>query len=153
MKGAAPVVDDRFKAYCFRPVVAVVELGRLRAFFRAIGETNPAVIEPDASGLIAIPPTYLSCLEMLDAENPFGFVDEIGIRIEDILHADQTFTYHLPIHVGDRLTFNGRVSDIFEKKNGMLTFVIQDAEVFNQHNRLVAEVRRTFVIKRKARSE
>jgi len=147
-----PVVDGKFKGYRFRPLLAEVEHGRLRAFFRAIGETNPGVVEPDASGLIAIPPTYLFCLEMLDAENPFGFVDEIGIRIEDILHADQSFTYHLPIHVGARLTFNGRVSDIFEKKNGLLTFVIQDVEVSNQHKQIVADIRRTFVIKKKAPS-
>jgi MaoC dehydratase-like protein len=146
------VVDSKFKGHCLRPITAVVEPGRLRAFFRAIGETNPAVIEPDASGLVAIPPTYLFCLEMLDAENPFGFVEEIGVGIQDILHADQSFTYHLPIHVGDRLTFNGRVSDIFEKKNGLLTFVIQDVEVLNQHNQLAAEIRRTFVIRKEARA-
>ena len=145
-----PVVDAKYKGHRFNPVMASVEPGRLRAFFRAIGETNPDVIGPDASGRIAIPPTYLFCLEMLDAENPFGFVEEIGVGIEQILHADQGFTYHLPIHVGDKLKFNGRVSDIFEKKNGLLTFVIQDVDVFNQYDKLAAEIRRTFVIKHKA---
>ena len=135
------------KGYPFRPVTATVEPGRLRAFFQAIGETNPWVTEPDASGLVAIPPTYLFCLEMLDAADPFGFVHEIGIRIENILHADQSFTYLRPVHVGDRLTFHGVVSDMFEKRNGALKFVVQDVHVFNQQDERVAEIRRTFVVK------
>jgi hydroxyacyl-ACP dehydratase HTD2-like protein with hotdog domain len=144
------MVNLGFKGHRFRPIVAEVERARLRAFFRAIGETNPAVVEPDASGRIAIPPTYLFCLEMLDAENPLAFLEEIGVPTEQSLHADQTFSYHLPIYVGDRLTFNARVVDIFQKKGGLLTFVIQDVEVLNQDNQLVAEIRRTLVVKQKA---
>jgi len=145
-----PAVDRAYVGHRFRPVTAVVEPRRLHAFFKAIGETNPAVIDPDESGLVAIPPTYLFCLEMLDADNPFGFVEEIGIGIGDILHADQSFTYHRPVHVGDRLTFQARVSDIFDKKNGELTFVIQHVAVTDQNDRLAAEIRRTFVIKQEA---
>jgi hypothetical protein len=144
------MLDLKFKGHRFRPIVAEVEGARLRAFFKAIGETNPSVVEPDASGRIAIPPTYLFCLEMLDAENPLAFLQEIGVPTEQSLHADQTFSYRLPIHVGDRLTFNARVSDIFEKKNGLLIFVVQDVEVLNQDNQLVAEIRRTLVVKQKA---
>ncbi len=142
-----PTVDRAYTGHRFTPVHAVVEPRRLVAFFKAIGETNPAVTEPDESGLVAIPPTYLFCLEMLDADNPFGFVEEIGIGIGDILHADQSFTYHLPVHVGDQLTFHGRVSDIFDKKNGQLTFIIQHVDVLNQRDQLVAEIRRTFVVR------
>lgn len=142
------MVDLANKGYRFKPVVATVEGGRLRAFFRSIGETNPAVIGRDASGRVAIPPTYLFCLEMLDADDPFGFVNEIGVGIDEILHANQSFTYHHPIHVGDTVTFRASVSDIFEKKNGVLTFVVQDVEIFDQDERMVAEVQRTFVIRK-----
>jgi hypothetical protein len=145
-----PAIDAKFKGYRFRPVTTVVEAGRLQAFFDAIGETNSAMINATAGGRIALPPTYLFCLEMLGADSPFAFVEEINIDIGDILHADQSFTYHLPVYVGESLTYNGRVSDIFEKKNGELTFVIQDVDVFNQEHRLIAEMRRTFVIKRTA---
>jgi hypothetical protein len=149
MKGASAMLDHKYKGHQFRPIIAVVEHARLRAFFRAIGETNPTVIEPDASGRVAIPPTYLFCLEMLDADNPLGFLEELDTQTDQALHADQTFAYHLPVYVGDRLTFRGRVSDIVEKKNGLLTFVIQDVQVLNQDNQLVAEVRRTIVLKQR----
>ncbi len=142
------MVELANKGYRFKPVVATVEGGRLRAFFRSIGETNPAVTEPDASGRIAIPPTYLLCLEMLDADDPFGFVNEIGVSIDEILHANQSFVYHQAIYVGDTVTFRARVSDIFEKKNGALTFIVQDVEILNQDEQLVAEIQRTFVIRK-----
>lgn len=141
------MLDATLIGYRFRPVEAVVEAGRLRAFHKAIGENNEAMIAPDASGAVAIPPTYLFCLEMLDAENPFGFIEEIGIGIEKILHADQSFNYHLPIHVGTRLRFEARVSDVIQKKNGMLTFIVQDVDVRDQDDRLAAEIRRTFVVR------
>jgi len=142
------MVDPSIKGYQFKPVVGTVEGGRLRAFFRSIGETNPAVTGPDTSGRVAIPPTYLFCLEMLDADDPFGFVNEIGVGIDEILHANQSFTYHHPIYVGDTVTFRAKVGDIFEKKGGALIFVVQDVEISNQDEKLVAEIQRTFVIRK-----
>jgi hypothetical protein len=127
------------------PVPATVEPGRLRFFRKAIGETAPK----DGQG---VPPTYLFCLEMMDAGNPFRFVDEIGVAITDILHADQSFTYHAPVHVGDILTFEARVTDVFDKKNGLLTFIVQEVNVVNQNAVPVADIRRTFVVQNAARA-
>jgi hypothetical protein len=125
------------------PVTATVEPGRLRSFQKAIGESG----SQDRQN---VPPTYLFCLEMMDAANPFRFVDEIGVAITDILHADQSFTYHSPVHVGDTLTFEARVTDVFEKKNGLLTFIVQEVHVVNQDAVTVADIRRTFVVQNAA---
>lgn len=141
------MVDPDCKGHRFTPVVAHVEAARLQEYLRAIGETNPAVAGPEGSEPAVIPPVYLFCLEMLDAEDPFRFVNEIGIRADEILHADQSFRYHHPIRIGDTLTFQARVSDLFDKKNGALTFVTQDVDVLDQNERLVAEISRTFVVR------
>jgi hypothetical protein len=125
-------------------VTATVEPGRLRAFRKAIGET----VSEDRG----VPPTYLFCLEMMDAANPFRFVDEIGVAITDILHADQSFSYRAPVEVGDTLTFNARVTDVFDKKNGLLTFIVQEVNVVNQDAVPVADIRRTFVVQNTARA-
>ncbi len=138
--------DDR-KGHRFTPVTATVEPGRLRFFHKAIGETNPAVTGPDGSGRTAVPPTYLFCLEMLDAENPFAFVDELGLGITDILHGEQAFVYHAPVHVGDVLRFEGRLADVLHKKDGRLTFLVQDVSVTNKNGVQVAEITRTIVLR------
>lgn len=137
------MLSESFVGYEFRPTTAVVEGGRLRFFHKVIGETNPAIKSRDAP----IPPTYLFCLEMMDAENPFGFVEEIGVSISEILHAEQGFEYLAPVFVGDHVTFRYRVSDVVHKKNGALTFVIQDGVVTNQGGVVVAKIRRSFAIK------
>jgi hypothetical protein len=133
----------KYIGYRFTPVTATVESGRLRFFRKAIGEMRQ-------DDFRTIPPTYLFCLEMMDAKNPFRFVDEIGVAITDILHADQSFIYYAPVHVGDVLTFEASVADIFDKKNGLLTFVVQEVKVINQDAVPVAEIRRTFVIQNAA---
>jgi hypothetical protein len=125
------------------PVTATVEPGRLRSFQKAIGEEGLQ----DRSD---VPPTYLFCLEMMDAANPFRFVDEIGVAIADILHADQSFAYRAPVDVGDTLTFDARVTDVFDKKNGLLTFIVQEVTVVNQDSVTVADIKRTFVVQNTA---
>jgi hypothetical protein len=138
-------LDDR-KGHVFAPVTATVEPGRLRFFNKAIGESNPAMVTPDTSGRLPVPPTYLFCLEMLDAENPFAFVEELGVQITNILHAGQEFTYLAPVHVGDVLRFEGRLADVFHKKGGQLTFLVQQISVTNQDHVQVAEIVRTIVL-------
>jgi hypothetical protein len=138
-------VNPKFIGYELTPVKAVVEGGRLRAFLRAIGDDNPAFGAADEGG--TIPPTYLFCLEMLDSPHPFGFIEELGISIADILHADQGFTYHIPVRVGDTILFRARVKDIAVKKGGALTFVLQEVAVTNQDGDLVAQIDRSFAIR------
>jgi acyl dehydratase len=125
-------------------VRANVEPGRLRYFFDAVGERNPvyrdaAVAKAAGYGAIPIPPTYLFCLEMMDAEKPFEFFE--------LLHVEQRFTYHAPAVVGDTLTFRSRVSDVVDKKGGALTIVDVTTAVTNQRGERVAEALRTIVIR------
>jgi acyl dehydratase len=70
------VVDRSAIGHSFTPVHATVEPGRLRYFFNALGERNPIYRDTEAAkaagyAAIPIPPTYLFCLEMMDAEKPF----------------------------------------------------------------------------------
>ncbi len=64
---------------------------------------------PKAIPPTPVPPTYLFCLEMMDAERPFEFLTELKIDLARVLHGEQRFTYHAPAVVGDKLTLS-RVS-------------------------------------------
>src|SRR3546814_7749118 len=91
------------------PVVkARVEAGRLRAFRRTIGSADPS--NPVA------PPTYLFALEMLEADRPLAFAEELGVDMAKVLHSEQAFTYFAPVRAGDEIVLETIVSDIFEKK-------------------------------------
>ena len=146
------MVDQSAVGRRFTPVTARVEPGRLRYFFNTLGETNPVYrdsITAQAAGYTAVPapPTYLFCLEMMDAAEPFEFLTALGIDIARVLHGEQRFDYRAPVVVGDTLTFKPRVSSVTDKKGGAMTLVVIETEVTNQHGVHVADAARTIVVR------
>jgi acyl dehydratase len=128
-----------------------VEKGQLRFFAKAIGETNPIYYDEGAARAagyrsLPAPPTFTFCLDM-QKENPFKELDEMGINLGNMLHAEQSFTYHAPICAGDSITIENRVADIYDKKGGALEFVVQEYAARNQEGTLVAEMRRVLVVR------
>ena len=57
-----------------------------------------------------------------------------------MLHGEQQFRYHAMAHAGDKLRFEPRIADIYDKKGGALEFVRARDAVTNQHGALVAEL-------------
>ena len=146
------MVDQSAVGRSFKPVTARVEPGRLRYFFNTLGERNPvyrdaAAARADGYSAIPAPPTYLFCLEMMDAERPFEFLTELKIDLARVLHGEQSFTYHAPVVVGDTLTFKSRVTDVTDKKGGAMTMVVVVTEITNQHGAHVADTARTIVVR------
>jgi acyl dehydratase len=83
----------------------------------------------------------------MDVPNPFENYEKSGARLERILHANQEFTYHKPAVAGDTLTFESEIADIYEKKGGMLEFLVESTTVFNQLNEHVADMVTTLVVR------
>ncbi|MBC5765784.1 MaoC family dehydratase N-terminal domain-containing protein [Ramlibacter albus] len=108
-----------------------VEQSRLRFFAKATGG------DPESR---AVPPTYFFCLE---SESPHSTVmrETLGLDYKRLLHGEQGFTYHAMAYAGDTLTFEQRIEDIYDKKNGALEFVVRKTRVTNQRQELVAELR------------
>lgn len=151
------MVDQSAVGRNFTPVTATVEPGRLRHFLNTLGERNPVyrdIKEAHAEGYASapVPPTYLFCLEMMDAERPFEFLTELNIDLARVLHGEQRFTYHAPVVVGDTLTFQSRVTDVADKKGGAMTMIVVETRVINQHGAHVADTARTIVVRNRATS-
>ena len=105
------MVDQSAVGRSFTPVTAHVEPGRLRYFFNTLGERNPiyrdaAVARTNGYGAIPVPPTYLFCLEMMDAGQSVRIPDALKIDLARVLHGEQSFFYRAPVVVGDTLTFS-----------------------------------------------
>jgi acyl dehydratase len=149
------MVDQSAVGRSFTPVTARVEPGRLRFFLDTLGEQNPVYRDEAAARAVGysarpIPPTYLFCLELMDAEYPFEFLTALNIDLARVLHGEQRFTYHAPVVVGDTLTFNSRVTGVADKKGGAMTMVVVETEVTNQHGAHVADTARTIVVRNQA---
>ena len=123
----------------------------IRKFADAIGDSDPIYQDRDAARAagyddVPAPPTYGAFL-MMDRPDPIAFVGRLGIDLKRMLHAEQKFTYHAPILAGERLTITERISDIYDKKNGALEFLILDAEVRKDDGTLAEEIRRVLVVR------
>ena len=128
-----------------------MEKGRLRFFAKAIGETNPIYFDEKAAHAaghraLLVPPTFLFCLEM-EAPDPAAIRNLLGLDYRRLLHGEQGFVYNAPAYAGDTLTFEQRIEDIYDKKNGALEFVLRKTKVTNQDQQWVADLRTVTVMR------
>lgn len=122
-----------------------VEAPQLNLFLKALGETNPIFHDAAAARAagyrdITIPPTYLFCLQMTAPPDSYAFYRNLGINAGRLLHGEQGFRYHIPVCLGDVLTFHTKIKNIYEKKGGALTMVERESRVLNEAEQHMADV-------------
>lgn len=146
---------DKFLGMVSEPRVVEIEKGFLKFFAKATGETDPVYFEEDAARAaghpaLPAPPTYLFSLALSAPARRGDIFDKeggMGVDMMHVLHGDQSFTYHRPIHAGDRLTLTTTTRDIFAKKGGALEFVVQDTDAVNDAGELCVQMRMTTVVR------
>ena len=145
------MIDRKFIGHTLPPFEVLVEKGRLKFFAKSIGQTDPVYIDDDAARAaghpaLPVPPTFLFCLEM-EAPDPAAIRNLLGMDYRRLLHGEQGFVYEHMAYAGDVLTFEQRVDDIYDKKNGALEFVVRLTQVTNQHGQAVAQLRTVSVLR------
>ena len=125
--------------------VLPIERTRLQFFAKATGETRAEYLDVAAARAagyadLPAPPTFLFAAE-LDSGVSNQLLTDLGIPLSKLLHGEQSFTYYKPVCAGDTVTVRSTISNVYEKKNGALEFVVKDSRATNQHNELVAELR------------
>ncbi len=143
------MIDRKWIGHELPAAVLPIERTRLQFFAKAIGETDPVYVDraaAQAAGYpdLPAPPTFLFAAE-LDAGVTDKLLDDLGIPLANLLHGEQSFVYHCPVCVGDTVTVRSKITDIYDKKNGALEFVVKTSRVTNQDDVLVAELSTTIV--------
>lgn len=143
------MIDKSQIGRTFPPHTVEVEKGRLRFFATAVGETKAEYVDEAAAKAagyrsLPVPPTFFFSLE-IEQPDPFGWFRDVGLNLAKVLHGEQSFTYHAPACAGDALTFESRIADIYDKRNGALEFVVKETKVTNQDGRHVADLRSVIV--------
>jgi acyl dehydratase len=123
---------------------ATAPASQLKFFAKATGETRPVYTDEAAAHdaghpALPLPPTFLFSLEL--TAPPSNWRDDVGIRLDRILHGEQSFDYHRMAYAGDTLHFVTRIADIYDKKQGALSFVVRETRVTNQDGAHVADLR------------
>ena len=129
-----------------------VEAGHVLAFARALGEPDPPDGLPEPGDLA--PPTFAIASAQFDPDYPLrprpgtpwhGSGGDAGLVTAGAggLHAEQHFTYHRPIRVGDVLTRTTRPGEEWEKqgRSGRLRFREQITEFRDEAGELVVTAR------------
>lgn len=129
-----------------------VEKHPLRFFARAIGDLDPIHHDEAAAAAagyrsLVAPPTYVACLSSIANPDPGALFKQLGVDPGRILHGEQQITLHRPICAGDRVFFNTRIADIYDKRQGALEFVVLETEVSDQHRNRMAETRAVIVVR------
>jgi acyl dehydratase len=143
------MIDKKWIGHELPASLLPIERTRLQFFAKAIGETDPVYTDSAAArgaGYpdIPAPPTFLFAAE-LDSGVTERLLADLDIPIAKLLHGEQRFTYHKPACVGDTVTVRSTISDIYDKKNGALEFVVKTSRAVNQRDELVADLQTVIV--------
>ena len=126
------------------------EVGRehIRSFALAIGDPNPVYLDPAAARAlghrdVVAPPTFLTVLALRFGANGPVVDSELGLDYALVVHGEQTFTHHRPIHPGDRLSGVTTITGIRDAgRNELMTMA---TEVTDEAGAAVATLVSTIV--------
>lgn len=143
------MIDRKWIGHELPASVLPLERTRLQFFAKAIGETDPVYTDPAAArdagyADLPAPPTFLFAAE-LDSGASNRLLADLGIPLAKLLHGEQGFGYHRAACAGDTVTVRSTITDIYDKKNGALEFVVKSSRATNQRDELVAELRTVIV--------
>lgn len=123
---------------------------RVKLFCQAIGEDDPVYCDPAAARAAGhptcpAPPTFLKAVEG-DHFSSAQLMSLLKVPLHGVLHAEQSFDHLAPVYVGDRIEVSRKVTDIFDKKNGALTFIVVDTH-YRRAGQPVASSRQTILVR------
>jgi len=132
------------------PAPETYEVGRehIRQFADAIGDASPLYRDPDVARAaghrdVIAPPTFLHALGFRFREpNP---LTDPAVRVDysRIVHGEQGFAAHRPVHAGDVLTMVTTITDI--RDAGKNELLVTETSITDQAGEPVATLTATLV--------
>lgn len=130
-KGLTIVIDVAHKGRVFPPYGFTIERNKLREFLLAIGDDNPIYDSDDPP----IPPTFSTVFAFWGGVSLEELLRAVGVEIWNVLHGEQEYEYYVSPHVGDTITGQTRINDIYRKAG--MDFIEFMTEYKNQHGEAV----------------
>lgn len=133
------------------PPTAAFEVsgGKIREFAAAVGATHPAHTDPAAAQSLGYPdviaPPTFAVLVAQRAEAQLIEDPAAGIDFSRVVHAEERFVHHRPIHAGDRLVTVLHVDSVVERAG--LAMVSTRAEIADAAGTPVATVTSTLAVR------
>lgn len=134
------------------PTTVPVDAWRVKLFCQAVGETDPVYWDEPAARAAGhpacpLPPTYLKAIEG-EHFSSAALMQRLQVPLAGVLHAEQAFEHHAPVHVGDRVEVSRELIDIAPKKGGAMTLIVVDTR-YRVGALLVASSRQTILVRQR----
>ena len=149
------MIDRSRIGFCTTPSTVTVDPWRVKLFCQATGATDAAHWDPQAAQRLGlkgcpVPPTFLKALET-DHVTSASLLQLLQVPVRSVLHAEQSYEFLQPVYAGDRLEVKRTITDIYDKREGALSFIVVDTE-FRRDDAKVCESRQT-IVARNSREE
>ena len=118
-----------------------IDSPRVRAYADAVGDTNPHYPASTDHGDGKLAPPTFAAVFLLSAGS--GLVGA-GIAPNRLIHGEQEFTWNRALRVGETVTAQGRIADVYRKRN--LQFVAAETRVTDAHGDEVCVSRSTILV-------
>ncbi len=146
------MIDRSIIGFASGPFEVPLERGRLQFYAKVLGLEDPVytdVAAAKAKGYpdVLVPPTFLFGLE-IETGDAFATFARANIDLGEVLHGEQDFVYHAPLFAGQTVSFSTKVTDVYDKKNGKLEFLVRETAVTRDGQRVV-DLRSTTVVAHK----
>lgn len=133
-------IDRRHVGFSLPKFTLTIAPERIARFAEAIGESD------FASGRAIAPPTFLKVIEG-EGGSSRRILEELGVDLRRVLHAEQEFEYFCPVSVGDIITVERKVAEIYAKKDGAMEFIVIESGFTNTDGQRVALSRQIVLVR------
>lgn len=146
------MIDRSIIGFASGPFEVPLERGRLQFYAKVLGLEDPVYTDVTAARAkgypdVLVPPTFLFGLE-IETGDAFATFARANIDLGEVLHGEQDFVYHQPLFAGQTVSFSTKVTDVYDKKNGKLEFLVRETTVTRDGQRVV-DLRSTTVVAHK----
>lgn len=143
------------KGFSTAPVDVPIERGRVQFFARLLGEMDPihsdvAVARARGYPDIVAPPSFPAVIEALANEErryrgELALTEIIGCDFHRLLHGEQHYSYHGLLHAGEDVAITTHVVDFYDKRDGLLEFVVLESTISHADRGVLVHARRTLL--------
>jgi len=130
-------IDRGFLGYSLPTFAVVASQERIERFARAIGLDR---IDGCA------PPTFMKAVEG-EHNSSRRILETMGVPLTRVLHAEQQFDYFSPIRCGDSLQVQRTVTDIYDKRNGEMEFVVIESRIWRTDGSAIGRSRQVILVR------
>lgn len=131
-------IDRAHLGFALPPFAVEVTAARIALFLKAIGaEDGPQDLAP---------PTFMKAVEG-EQNSSRRILEALGVDLKRVLHAEQQFDYLGPIRAGDSLIVKRTVTDLYERKNGAMDFIVIESTVAHAGRGLLGRSRQVVLVR------